>query len=277
MNILTRDKIIELIKRDKDIINDSEAFFQSDINNKFLKSSHIQQCSVDLHIGNIYLPELKENNRGSASNPIETEHVLQTGQTALIRTKEEVRFPTNIAGICFAPSRITLKGVLITNMGHVDPGYKGHLHFTIINMGKSPYVLRNRDIICTMLLIELNSNTEPFGEEIIKNEIPYAVSENLPKLSKDFLDIERRSKSIAKNEVSKAKFWSISIPLLVALIGSSSIILQNYFGQPWKNDIDKIIQKVDKLENKIDISEKINEIEMIKREILEIQKELKNK
>lgn len=284
MNLLTRNDIISLLKKDEDIINDEDGFFQKGIDEDYSQESHFQQCSVDLHIGGIYLPEVKNKDRGDIAHPITTEHVLNTGHTALVRTIEKVKLPNNIAGICFSPSRITLKGVLITNMGHVDPGYEGHLHFTAINMGKSSFVLRHKDIICTMLLIQLNSDTVPYGPEVHKEdirntgiEVPASVSRNLPKLSKDFLDVEKRSRTIAKNEVRKSQLWAIIIPILFVLLLTILTIFQNYFQKPWEKQIATINDQLKQIAYVKQYDEKLGDIKEIKEKIVELENKFKKR
>lgn len=66
--------------------------------------------------------------------------------------------PAKLAGIGFPPTSVSAKGVLMTNPGHVDPGFIGHLQFTLINMGKDRFTLAQADRIVTLLLFELDGN-----------------------------------------------------------------------------------------------------------------------
>jgi deoxycytidine triphosphate deaminase len=154
----------------------------------------------------------------------------------MIRTKEKITLPDNIGGICFSPSRLALKAVLITNMGHVDPGYSGHLHFTAINMGKEPYTFRMNDTICSMLFFKLSERVQPYGKEYFTTmksskedlHVPSVISNYFPKLARDFVDVEKRAQSVAKEEIDKTKFWQIGVPIITALIiAIESIKLQN--------------------------------------------------
>ena len=86
---------------------------------------------------------------------------MRCGQTAVISTLETIDFPDNIAGIGFPPSHLSIRGLLITNPGHVDPGYKGKMTFTVINMAKDPIALIPEKMeIVTLLLFELDSNVK---------------------------------------------------------------------------------------------------------------------
>jgi deoxycytidine triphosphate deaminase len=112
-----------------------------------------------LHIGNIYLPGSIGSVNGSADKPVEL-FALEPGQTAIVSTVEELALTEEIAAIGFPPSKVSVQGLLMTNPGHIDPGYSGPLRFTVINMGKSSYVLRRNDAIVTVLFIQLQSVTK---------------------------------------------------------------------------------------------------------------------
>src|SRR5690348_3710155 len=90
----------------------------------YSKESPVQASSVDLHIGNIYLPGVRETEPGGAKNP-KHDYCLKTGETAVVTTLETLHLPPNVAGFGFPPSRVSFKGLLMTNPGHVDPGYEG--------------------------------------------------------------------------------------------------------------------------------------------------------
>jgi hypothetical protein len=83
----------------------------------YSKDSPVQASSVDLHIGPIFLPDTKDDETGSERNP-KKEHVLRTGETSVVATKETLHFPPDVAGIGFPPARISSLGLLMTNPGH---------------------------------------------------------------------------------------------------------------------------------------------------------------
>src|SRR5258708_6578665 len=112
-------------------------------NNRYSKESPVQAASLDLHIGDIYLPGKKETEIGGTKNS-KFDVELETGATAVVTTREILHLPANIAGIGFPPSRVSFKGLLVTNPGHVDPGYEGVIRFTLFNMAKDPSHLSPR-------------------------------------------------------------------------------------------------------------------------------------
>jgi len=141
MNVLSRDEIISLFTSNALKIETPDNFYRAQAALNYSYDNSFQQCSLDLHVGSIYIPESDNGGPGSMTHPKTDDCVLSTGETVLISTREKITLPNNIGAICFSKSSMALKGVLITNMGHVDPGYSGHLHFTAINMGKEKFGL----------------------------------------------------------------------------------------------------------------------------------------
>ena len=183
------------------------------------KDSAIQASSLDLHIGQIYLPEEEGKPK--------YKYCLKPGQTVVIRTREVLDFPNDIAAIGFPPSTMSGKGILTTNPGHIDPGYRGVFHITLINMGKNTYPLEKDKTIVTLLLFELGKDRVKKGymqrisslcDENIscpcekKNDCTdkYAKTDNITEtmldyLAPDFMDFESRAHKITKEVVKDAE------------------------------------------------------------------------
>jgi dCTP deaminase len=152
--------------------------------------------------------------------------VLQPGQTAIVVTAEEFNLPPNIAAFGFPPTRISSNGILMTNPGHVDPGFKGYLSFTVINMSRSDFILRYNDTIVTCLLVQL---TDPVCRDYGNRGNPRGSNvphqETYDRLSPDFLDFEERSRGIAKATARKQimrwdrqSFVVLVVTLLLGLV-----------------------------------------------------------
>jgi len=204
------------------------------------KDSQIQSCSVDLHIGRIQIPSETERERIQEFSNIGDEHWLEIGQTAVLTTIEALHMPSNVAGIGFPPSKVSIQGLLMTNPGHVDPGYEGPLHFTVINMGRHAYRLRIDEPICTLLFFELDS--EVHADYLLRhglsrgtpspNDRPTGLREGeVNRLTKDFVDVEKRAKRISKDTVIKAGFAGGVLAVLVsAVTAAASQFVPYYLG-----------------------------------------------
>jgi dCTP deaminase len=196
----------------------------------FGKDSPVQPSSIDLHIGSIYVPGTDHGEDGSEDKPL-TSHTLKPGQTAVITTLEVLRLPNSIAAIGFPPSRISLQGILMTNPGHVDPGYTGPMHFTVINMGRQDFSLRKSDMIVTVLFFEMRSGAKCGFSARNGIAIPSSPKqENINKLSADFLDFNNRAKTVAQEEIHS---FEIKRTIIVGVL-TIVLALVAYFVPVWQ-------------------------------------------
>lgn len=242
----------------------------------FSRSSPVQPTSIDLTIGSIFIPKLVRKKKKDAPKSYEN-LILKQGHTAVILTKEILDFPSNIAGIGFPPSRLAIQGLLMTNPGHVDPGSKGPLHFAVINMGKEDISLRKGDRIFSLILIMLHENVHKNLKDRSGGNVDslYSVSEQLEKLSYDFLNIEERATAIARKEVKREGVKALILPPIIAAI---IVALGSWFSlyTPFQQKINKIEKDLSVISQQIDnkdiqtkVGEIEKEIENLKSKILE--------
>jgi dCTP deaminase len=205
------------------------------------KDSLVQPSSIDLHIGDIYEPGIKPGNRGSADHP-KKELILKTGRTAIVTTQEAIHLPDDYAGFGFPPSHVSALALLMTNPGHIDPGYSGKLQFTVINMGREDYILRRRDIIVTVLILKLSAavGTDYAARHPASASARATASRieqnNIDRLSPDFVDVSKRAKSIAQKTLGYA---TVGATVLAILVG-------------WLfNAIDKRMEGIDQIQSNL--------------------------
>jgi len=194
--------------------------------------SPIQPCSVDLRIGLIQVAPDQDQLPIEEISGSGGEYLLETGATAVLTTMETLALPSNIAGIGFPPSHVSIKGLLMTNPGHIDPGYTGRLHFTVINMGKTTISLSVGAAICTVLFFELDSavDADLADRKGGARNIAQVPLEGLPagavrRLGRDFINLDERAKEIAHGAVRKAQ---ISAAVLAGVL-SAAISLGSQF------------------------------------------------
>jgi dCTP deaminase len=217
------------------------------------KHSPIQPSSLDLTIGNIYLPEVKQADEGSIAHP-KGSHNLKPGQTAIVETWESLVMPRTHAAIGFPPSSVSSQGLLMTNPGHVDPGFNGKLSFTVINMGREEYHLERGKKVVTLLVFQVN-NVEASYIERNPSSANRGVSRNdLSKLSSDFLDFERRAQVIVDKSEKTSRYWGIGVPLLGGILTLAlSLGLSIWQTQSsTKNMVDELEKKIISNNNELD-------------------------
>lgn len=269
MCILNRNELIALFKSGVLRIEELEGTLNIWADRDYSWDNPFQQSSIDLTVGSIYVAGTESYDLGGTFNPKTAEHVLETGHTAMIRTREKIIMPHDVGGICFSPSRLALKAILITNMGHVDPGYAGHLHFTAINMGKESYTFRKNDVICSMIFFRLSEMVLPFGEEHFKIittdkgdiSVPAVIANYFPKLSRDFADVEKRAKAVAKSEIDRVKLWSFVVPIAITLIIASISMIQYWKNMTLETELKQLNSKIELLDKKLDYEKRIKNLE----------------
>jgi deoxycytidine triphosphate deaminase len=167
--------------------------------------SPIQPASVDLHVGEIYLP-ITTDPPPDKPVPLD-ECILEPGDTAVVTTAETLNLPSNVGAFGFPPTRISSKALLMTNPGHVDPGFNGRMRFTLINMGRKRFPLQKGDEIVTLLF--LRTTTAPEADYAKRNpKVPHTNGPSvdaLSRLARDFLDFRTQAESIAKKVVDDAE------------------------------------------------------------------------
>lgn len=239
--------------------------------------SQIQPASVDLSIGDIFLPQVPPGEPGSIQSPL-TFHSLPAGHTAIVQTKEELDLPRDLAAIGFPPSsEVSVRGLLMTNPGHVDPGFKGRMKFTVINMGRESFHLNSGAIIVTLLFFRLDpppKKTYPERNPTIRGGVS---EEQLSRLAKDFLNFERQAEDIVKQAERRAIWWSAGVPILVALISVLGTLGAAYYITASRvHEVEKKIVD-DKAAFQIDISKIYNKLDHqnLEKRIEDLEKRMK--
>lgn len=259
-----------MILVDRDIKSNASQFIEdASVDSHTGKDDQIQASSIDLRIGSILVPDEKEPNGQLKPR---SSYAVPQGGTAVIETREWLKLPKNFAAMGFPPARLSGAGLLMTNPGHVDPGYTGRLSFTVINMGKEPYPLAGGMPIVTLLLFKLAAEPEASWEDRghskpLKQSWSHEfLRERLSRLSSDFLSVTDRATNVAKEESKRISFWNT---VIVAIIAASATVitgLVNYLGVG-KSEFDKLGEKVTRLEGRSDVEQLKSRIELLEKSI----------
>lgn len=193
-------------------------------NQNAVRDLRVQPASFDMTVGSIYrVPSSSKNDWTVSGQETGESCVLQPGETILVQSAEELDVPQEIAGLGSPPASLSSKGMLMVSPGHIDPGYNGHLLFTLINMGKEPLPIKQSEPIFTTVWFYLSAKPEiPYDK--VKALAPASLSpkgrihEYLGKLSNDFLNVDSRATTKAKNVVFTYGGWSILIGVLFTIL-----------------------------------------------------------
>lgn len=236
--------------------------------------SRIQPASLDLTIGRILLPP---EDMSSNEVRVESNIDLGEGKTAIIETLEELHLPPDLAAIGFPPSSVSLEGLLMTNPGHIDPGYIGKLKFTVINMGRQSYKLVSGNPICTVLFFRISAPDCDYDHldkaGLIPSRPPATDPDRnlrhiLRQLSPDFLNFNNR----IRNETARQSLASqIRVPIISGILAVFVTLMLNYLsgindlkvkieGIEKSAGMQEIKSRVDKLENQQPISTQLSDL-----------------
>lgn len=204
------------------------------------KKHAIQPCSVDLRVGNIYEPGEKDE---LGHFKVRESVKLRQGQTVIYETEEALNLPGDIAGIVFVPSKFAFQGLMVTNTGHVDPGYKGKLRFTAINIANESFIIHKGKTMASVLLFKLEKSVEADYQQRRRGEQPTSnVSQHVSRLSKDFLNVDARANSTLK----KTSYVSGIIGTLAVLLAAILPGIINSCSGSKVNEMDKRLTVIEK-------------------------------
>lgn len=222
-------------------------------------NSKIQPSSLDLSIGRIFLPVEEDGTDERVTD--EPSVSLGQGETAVVETLEYLNLPRSVAAIGFPPANVSRDGLLMTNPGHVDPGFSGRLKFTVINLGKKPIELASAKPICTLLFFSIETPDFAY-DQLDKTEKPPSQADRalLSRLSKDFLNFNDRIKASVASGLKAAQF---STPIVTGIIAIFLTIVAN-MAATYLSGVNDLRVKIEGLEKMIamqDVKSRIEKLE----------------
>jgi dCTP deaminase len=163
---------------------------------------------------------------------------IPPGQMALLLTEERIKIPADTMGFISMKSGVKLHGLINISGFHVDPGYDGHLVFSVFNSGPSPVPLTRGEplfmlFVCSLDGLTTNTyNGSRQGLDSIKDEMirglqgtfpsPTAIQEQLLNLRGNVTE-EIASIKLSMNNI---KWWAgvIGAVLGVAFSGFAIVV-----------------------------------------------------
>jgi len=117
--------------------------------------NNFKQACYDLCIGDeVFLSEERIPRRLTESEPYV---VLPPGQFALIKTYEQVSVPREYVAFISIRSRYKFQGLINISGFHVDPTYRGHLIYSVQNVGPNDIRLEFKQPAFMIMWARLNS------------------------------------------------------------------------------------------------------------------------
>lgn len=169
--------------------------------------------AVILHIGKII-------GKLSSGELTKETLVIPPGKFIFFMTRECINMPFDIDGSLFMNPRVSNLGLHFFTLGHVDPGFHGHLTATLLNMTNQPIKLNRYAGCLYFVLAKTNKVAEPhpkfhhkpqFSIELAQQNLSFNLNPGFALTSADFA---------TKDDLEK---WRNTI--LVIIFGVFSILV----------------------------------------------------
>jgi deoxycytidine triphosphate deaminase len=207
----------------------------------------IRPASIDLTVGKIYIPPRIDDHRVRVEEDF---YDLKPGAAVLVETGERLKLPSDLAGLMFPKSGdFAMKGILVTNFGHVDPGYDGPLRYTIMNLGSSDFRLTVGQKIACLILFRLTTGANPSWKDGHRS----STRAHARVLNREFLNLTDRIDKTVIKAVSHRDRLALWGPLSAGLMSLFLAGLGIYFGifQPMNSEITQLKVSIGRLEEDI--------------------------
>jgi dCTP deaminase len=123
------------------------------------------------------------------------EFIIPAGQFAFLQTAEQISVPDDAMAFISIKAKIKFEGLINVSGFHVDPGYQGHLVFSVFNAGSSPITLEEGQPLFLIWYASLDAPTKmlkgPNDSKTISREL-------IRGMSQEILSMQSLSAEIAK-------------------------------------------------------------------------------
>jgi len=142
----------------KKLIEDEEI-----IKEESFKPNSIKRGAYELSLGNEVYETSNRDKTILASPPSFRRNNIQIsiepGQFAMLLSEERINIPNGFIGFLSIRSKFKFKGLINVSGFHVDPGYEGHLKFTVYNAGGRPITLTRGNRMFPLWLSTMQEKT----------------------------------------------------------------------------------------------------------------------
>jgi len=146
--------------------------------------------------------------------------VIQPGEFALLTTWEKLSIPLSHAAFISLKISYALRGLVNVSGFHVDPGFRGHLVFSVYNAGPRPAVMRRGDRVFMIILADLDGESEGRPAESSFQDLIQLKSEWIASLQGPPVSLVALNRMFEKVSWKVNFLISIVSALIIALVAS---------------------------------------------------------
>ena len=183
------------------------------------RPSGYRATTYDLSIAEIVPADPAKNN----GEVVDT-YVLEPGGTVRVVSRESLKLPNTITAHVLLKNDLCRKGILAINIGVVDPGFEGPLSSTLINFGRSNFIVKRDDPFLRVSFFHCKESTKAaLSQKWNRSDYLSRVrDEVLAYATPTFLDIENTTQKAADKMYERMRnrmfAWSGVIAVIFAAI-----------------------------------------------------------
>jgi len=197
-----------------------------------VKTLRVRDASCDLTVGAIVDPQGKEVG----------EYVVPPQGIVRIVSEETLKIDAEHLAYVHVKTSLCNRGILALNIGIVDPGFDGPLGSTLINFGKTPYMLHEGEVFGRLTVHKIiRPNVTPATNLVSRSDAKrLAQSYVLDYLSDSFLNLAKTTEETAKKVFDEYKtviikyvpVFAFGLALLVFLLNFSNLWITQAYIKP---------------------------------------------
>lgn len=143
---------------------------------------------------------------------------IQPGQFAVLTTEEYLEIPNDILGFITVRFRYKSKGLVNISGFHVDPGFEGHLVFSVYNTGPATVTLRRGEKVFSIFFANISPPVNYKGDYNKQKRIPLDILETLAGARIPSLQV--LEDKVNRNWTTIKIYGTILTGLIIAVLGA---------------------------------------------------------
>ena len=150
---------------------------------------------------------------------------IEPGQFAVLTTEEYLEIPKGLLGFITVRFSYKSKGLVNISGFHVDPGFEGHLVFSVYNTGPATVSLRRDEKVFSIFFAEIHPEVSYEDGYDKQKNIPIGIIETLA--GAEIPSLQSLEKKVDRNWTTLKIYGTILTGLVVAMV---SIAIQRILG-----------------------------------------------
>jgi deoxycytidine triphosphate deaminase len=209
-------------------------------------SERYRASSYDLSVGDIVpAPESTPGQSGPNGFGVITgrEYLLPPQGMVRVISRESVRLDEQVTGYALLKNALCSAGVLAINIGIIDPGYEGPVSSTLINFGKTAFVLAPG-----MPFLRLSFHDCPQSPKARESRhwtrpeyMEHTREQVLTRCGFKFLNLEETAKAAGKKAFGDYKEWLMSRATVAGLVLAAATALITILVPLWAAYADRYL------------------------------------